>query len=68
VTIPLKKPAPWYRQIERIRLKIRGIRSFYRSVKEIEVLISQAGFTIDTIQPSGSDREETWFVARIVKE
>jgi cyclopropane fatty-acyl-phospholipid synthase-like methyltransferase len=68
VTIPLKEPAPWYRQVEKIRLKIWGIRSYYRDPDEIEVLISQAGFKISKIQPSGQNREETWFMAGLIMD
>ncbi len=68
VTIPLKEPAPWYRRIETIRLKMKGIRSYYRSADEIEKMVSQAGFKIDNIQPSGPNREETWFMARLIMD
>ena len=68
VTIPLKEPAPWHRQIEKIRLKIRGIKSYYRDSDEIEKLVSQAGFKISKIQPSGQNREETWFMAGLIMD
>ena len=68
VTIPLQETVPWYRQIEKISLKIKGIRSYYRDADEIEKLVSQAGFKISKIQPSAPDREETWFMARLIKD
>jgi len=67
VTIPLNEPAPWYRQIEKIKLKIMGIKSYYRDADEIEKLVFQAGFKINKVHPSGPNREEMWFVARLIK-
>jgi predicted exporter/SAM-dependent methyltransferase len=63
VTVPFADNVPFYRKIETLRLNIHGMDYYYRSIAELEQLLTAGGFDIRTIAPSGSDREETWIIA-----
>lgn len=62
VTVPDGKKTPLLRRIETLRLRLSGKKPHYRTVDENRNIISKAGFTLTMVDPSGPDREETWFV------
>lgn len=51
--------------IEKIRIRIFGIKLHYRSIREIRTRLTEAGFDIQTVEPSGRGRTKTWFIAQI---
>lgn len=62
-TIPVGGKVSFHRRIEMLRLNIRGIEYYYRSLADIKNTLTAKGFVIKTIAPSGSHREETWIIA-----
>jgi len=64
VTIPANEKPSFYRRLEMLRLNFCGIDHFFRSVSEIQRLLTEKGFMIQTVAPSGSHREEMWIIAK----
>lgn len=62
-TVPSDKPFPWERRLEALRLKRSGTVASFRSVDQLSAFIKDAGFTLQTVEPTAPGREETWFVA-----
>jgi len=63
VTVPFKEKISFYRRLEKFRLTLFAIAHYYRSLSEIEHLLTTTGFIIKIIAPSGNGREEIWIVA-----
>jgi len=51
--------------IEDIRSRIFGKKLHYRSVQEIITRLIEAGFEIQSVEPSGKDPAKAWFLAQI---
>ncbi len=68
VTLPLKVPAPWYRRIESMQIRMRNGSHYYRPLGEILHALQESGYTDIFHQPSGKDREEIWITARVKKK
>jgi len=64
VTIPSVDRFSFLRWIEVTRLKVFKIYYQYRSIDEIKSIVSQSGYRVTSIQKSGIDREEVWFLAK----
>ncbi|MBA4394377.1 MAG: hypothetical protein C0407_12570 [Desulfobacca sp.] len=64
VTIP-GKGFRLLRLIEITKLKIKGVKYFYRGVEDYRRIIREAGFRIELMEPATPDSEELWLVARI---
>ena len=47
--------------------KIIGIKPCYRSEEEIKQVLSQSGFEIEAVKPSGSGRKKYWVFAKLRK-
>jgi len=52
----------WY---ENFWHKIIGIKPCYRSEEEIKQVLSQSGFEIEAVKPSGSGRKKYWVFAKV---
>ncbi len=65
VTIPDPNSMTIWRRIETIRLKMRRQAVYFRSEKELYTLIERCGYTIESVDPSGVRREETWIMAGV---
>ena len=63
VTIPGEGKTPWWRWVELQRAKLTRQACYFRSLVELKISLEQMGFSIQTIEPSGIGREETWIVA-----
>ncbi|MCP4754596.1 MAG: methyltransferase domain-containing protein [Proteobacteria bacterium] len=63
ITIPVDEKFSWWRWIENIRISIRKENNYFRPLEDLRPIITQAGFEIIRIEPSGSDREEIWIIA-----
>ncbi len=63
VTIPSEKRFAWERWMEYVRVKVLGIKAYFRTEEELKSIISEEGLTIDLIEPSIKSREETWIIA-----
>lgn len=63
VTVPFKGKISFFRRIEMFRLTLFAIAHYYRSLAELEHLLTASGFMIKTIAPSGNGREELWIIA-----
>jgi len=67
VTVPADKASAWERWIEdRIRLRVMGLKPWYRSSERMRRLLVEAGFAVILQEPTAPGREGVWFVA--VKE
>ena len=64
VTIPFNDKASFYRKLEMLRLKFFGIDYSFRSLSEIQHMLTDKGFMIRTTAPSGFNREEIWIIAK----
>jgi len=62
-TVPFREKISFYRRIETFRLTIFSMDHYYRSLADLEHLLTARGFMIKTIAPSGNGREEMWIIA-----
>lgn len=62
-TIATKTPVPIFRRIETFQNRLKGTRTYYRRQEQIKTLLEENGFALCVVGPSGTDREETWFLA-----
>jgi len=64
VTIPQHERASLLRYVEKTRLKILGIASFFRTAEQVRNLIEAAGFAITCEEPASQGSEIIWFIAK----
>ncbi len=65
VTVPTRKPFPWERLLERLRVRVLGMPAYFRSPSQVTDLLHQCGFAVELVEPTREGREETWFIARV---
>jgi len=64
-TVPSEKRFPWKRWIEKMSIKTNGRIPHYRSERQIQDIITLAGYNIACAEINGPHVEEWWFVATI---
>jgi len=62
-TIPADGSRPWLGRLEELRLKIHGLKPYYRTAAGLKALIGKAGFEVLEIEKAAPESEELWFVA-----
>jgi predicted exporter/16S rRNA G527 N7-methylase RsmG len=62
-TIPTMARSSWTTRIEKIRMRIFKIPSYYRQVSDIEKALLNAGFRVTRIEPSVTGGEKQWIIA-----
>ncbi|MBW1704892.1 MAG: MMPL family transporter [Deltaproteobacteria bacterium] len=65
--VPFEKGTGLPGLIEDIRSRIFNTKLHYRSVHEIRTRLIEAGFEIQSVEPSGRGQTKTWFLAQIEK-
>jgi SAM-dependent methyltransferase len=63
-TVPSRKRTPWLRRVEEWRMKTLRLAPHFRSAEEVTARLSEGGFMVELKEPTGLDREETWFICR----
>jgi len=66
VTIPDPANTSSWRWIETFRVRLRRQPVYFRSEIELYALIENCGFSVEAVDPSGNQREETWIMASAV--
>jgi SAM-dependent methyltransferase len=61
VTIP-KPGFHFFRSVEWMKLKVKGIPYYCRGTGELSRIIEQKGFHLDLVELSAPKREEVWFI------
>lgn len=64
VTIP-KGGFHFFRFVEMAKLRLKGVRYYFRGEKLFIRIIEQAGFQVEFVDRTAPGREETWFIARV---
>lgn len=60
--IPPEKIGSWLWYLENMKLKIRKISYYYRSIDQMRQLLEDTGFKIEQISKSGNKGESYWFI------
>jgi SAM-dependent methyltransferase len=68
VTVPADSGFSWWRFIEKARSRMQRRSCHFRSLPELNALLGEGGFQVETVTPSGRSREETWIIARAEAE
>jgi uncharacterized protein len=64
VTVPAAETSVWERWIEdHVRLRLMGMKPWYRSAEEMRRLLAEAGFSVILQEATAPGREGIWFVA-----
>ena len=64
-TVPFTDRLPLLRRIEEFRLKWAEARPYFRTAERLQAILTENGFSLLRVQPSGEGREEQWFIARV---
>ncbi|MDX9787130.1 MAG: MMPL family transporter [Desulfobacterales bacterium] len=60
VMVPTRRMAfGWW--MEHLKQKLNGVPTFYRSGDDIRAILTQCGFSVQCVRPSGYDGELIWF-------
>jgi len=62
-TIPADAHVPMLRRIEAFKNRMAQTRTYYRPADRIGDILTQNAFALSSTRPSGSAREEIWFLA-----
>jgi uncharacterized protein len=65
VTIPGEKFS-FFRLLEVVRLRLKGVRHYFRRVDQCIRILEDAGFKVELVEVSAPRREETWFIASVI--
>jgi len=60
-----KRKFPWLWWLENLKLRLHKVPFHYRTLVQLESMITQAGFTIEFIRPSGAHQELFWFSGKV---
>ncbi len=66
--VPSEKRFPWERWLEHAKLKAQKANPNFRGVEDIKRFVSGAGFEITTVESTAPNREETWIIAKAIKD
>jgi predicted SAM-dependent methyltransferase len=55
-----------FRFLEVVRLKLKGVRHYFRRVDQSIRILEDAGFKVELVEVSAPRREETWFIASVI--
>ena len=60
-----KRKFPWLWWLENLKLRLHKVPFHYRTLAQLESMMTQAGFTIEFIRPSGAHQELFWFSGKV---
>ncbi|NNK84288.1 MAG: methyltransferase domain-containing protein, partial [Desulfobacterales bacterium] len=63
--VPINQAAFWVVWYNNIWFKITGKKPCYRSKEQIEEVLLQSGFKIESVEPSGAGRKKCWILAKV---
>ena len=62
VTIP-KDKFSFQRWVETAKMRLKGLKPYFRSEDEMSVGLDRAGFRVELVESTAPGREATWFIA-----
>jgi hypothetical protein len=62
VTIP-KDKFSFQRWVETAKMRLKGLKPYFRSEDEMNVGLDRAGFRVELVESTAPGREATWFIA-----
>jgi predicted exporter/SAM-dependent methyltransferase len=55
-----------FRFLEVVRLKLKGVRHYFRRVDQSIRILEDAGFKVELVEVTAPRREEIWFIASVI--